>query len=270
MFKKILQEPLLHFVVVGSFIFLILSNNEATTTKPQVIISKGKINQLTSQFTKTRQRIPSSEELTALINNQVREDLAFKHGAQMGLVENDAIIKRRVQQKLEFMLSDSIASIKPTKKELQDYLNTHEEKFYISPGYSFKHIYINPQLHENTQIVIANLLTQDLDEIYQESGDSMMLASEYSDVSSAEVSRLLGQTFANNLDVLTLNKWQGPVVSGYGLHVVRIDIKIPSHVAKLNEVLSEVKRDYRIDKQQRALESFYQELQTQYRITVEK
>jgi len=69
LFKRILQEPLLHFLVVGSLLF-----------KPQVTISQGKIKQLTAQFSKTRQRTPSDEELEALIENQIREDLAFRHG----------------------------------------------------------------------------------------------------------------------------------------------------------------------------------------------
>jgi len=267
--KRILQEPLLHFVVVGFLLFIILSANDVTT-KPQVIISEGKIKQLTAQFSKTRQRSPSTEELKALVDNQIREDLAYKHGFQMGLVENDTIIKRRVQQKLEFMLNDSIASLEPNREELQDYLETHSKKFTIAPVYSFKQIYINPEKHEDVNTYIAELQTLALNDIYQNSGDSLMLESEYIDLSSSEIARLFGRKFTKNLDTVTLNKWQGPIKSGYGLHLVYIDNKTPEHIATLDEIESKIKRDYKADAQKKVINSFYEELQIQYRVIVEK
>ncbi len=268
LFKRILQEPLLHFAVVGSLLFFYLSSNDATT-KPQVVISEGRINQLTAQFSKTRQRTPSAEELKALIDNQVREDLAFKHGTQMGLVENDSIIKRRVQQKLEFMLNDSIASMAPSKEELQAYLDTHNEKFTIAPVYSFKHIYINPEKHEDVNAFIAELQTENLDAVYQDRGDNIMLESDYTDSSSARIARLFGRKFTENLDSVTPGKWQGPVKSGFGLHLVLIDKKKAEHVATLAEMESEIKRDYRIDIQKETIDAFYEELQKEYNVTVE-
>ena len=267
LFKRILQEPLLHFAVVGSLLFFYLSNNDGTT-KPEVVISEGKINQLTAQFSKTRQRPPSAEELQALIDNQIREDLAFKHGSEMGLVEDDSIIKRRVQQKLEFMLNDSIASIEPNREELQAYLDTHQEKFTIPPVYSFKHIYINPEKHEDTNAFIAELQRENLDDVFQDRGDTIMLESEYADMSSAQIARLFGLKFTENLDGVILNKWQGPVKSGYGLHLVLIDTKTVAHVATLAEMESEIKRDYRIAAQKKAIDAFYKELQKEYTVTV--
>lgn len=269
MFKRILHEPLLHFVIVGSLLFFYLSSND-TQTKPQVVISQGKINQLTAQYTKTRQRAPSSEELKALIDNQIREDLAFEHGVKMGLVENDSIIKRRVQQKIEFMLNDSIANIEPSREELQAYLETHKEQFTIAPVYSFKHIYINPEKHEDTDAFIKKLQTQNLNEIYKSSGDSMMIESEYVEISTYQIARLFGRKFAKNLDDIALGSWQGPVQSGYGLHLVIIDKKTPAHVATLEEMEATIKREYRAETQKKAIDSFYDELRTQYSVTVEK
>lgn len=269
MFKRILQEPLLHFFVVGSLLFIYLSNND-TTAKPEIVISNGKIKQLTAQFTKTRQRSPTSEELKALIDNQVREELAFKHGTQMGLVENDTIIKRRVQQKLEFMLNDSIASLEPSQEELQTYIDTHKDKFTIAPVYSFKHIYINPDKHENTDLFILKLKNRNLDEVYIDSGDSVMLESQYTDLSSAQISRLFGLKFSKSLNALSLNKWLGPVKSGYGLHLVTIDKKIPEHLDTLDEMGTDIRREYRVYIQKKARDAFYEELLANYDLIIEK
>lgn len=267
MFKRILQEPLLHFLVVGGLLFLYLSNND-NVAKPEIVISQGKIKQLTAQFTKTRQRSPDEKELKALIDNQVREDLAFNHGTQMGLVENDTIIKRRVQQKIEFMLNDSIASIEPSKEELQAYLDAHKEKYTIAPVYSFKHIYINPEKYENVEAFIASLGMQDLDEIYLNAGDRILLESEYKHISTAQVARLFGLKFAKALDGIALGTWQGSVKSGYGFHLVKIDDKSPKHVATLEEVAQEVKRDFRLAAQKKVVDAFYDELLNQYTVSI--
>ncbi len=97
-----------------------------------------------------------------LIDNQIREDLAFEHGVALGLVENDSIIKRRVQQKIEFMLNDSIASIEPTGEDLQAFMDRHKERYTIAPVYTFKHVYINPEKHVELDAYIETLKAEDL------------------------------------------------------------------------------------------------------------
>jgi hypothetical protein len=254
---------------VGSLLFFYLSSTD-TETKPQVTITQGKIKQLTAQFSKTRQRTPSDIELKALIKNQIREDLAFEHGVQMGLIENDSIIKRRVQQKIEFMLKDSIAGIEPSREDLETYLMEHKEQYTMAPIYSFKHVYINPEQHEDFDVFIEELQSQDLNIKYKNLGDSMMLESEYTHINTAQIARLFGRKFAKTLDSVSLESWQGPIKSGYGLHLVYIESKIPKHVAKLDEVEKELKRDFRMDAQKKAINAFYDALKVQYDVNVEE
>ena len=267
MLKRILQEPLLHFAVAGSLLFFYLSSTD-TTTKPQVVITEGKIKHLRAQFAKTRQREPSKDELKALIDNQIQLDLSFEQGVQMGLVENDSIIKRRVKQKIEFMLNDSIASIEPSKEELQSYLDAHKDTYMIEPIYDFEHIYINPEKHENTDAHIAKLQMMILNDVYEGSGDSIMLERTFTQITTAQIARLFGRKFSKSLDSVALGSWQGPVKSGYGLHLVKIDKKIPSHLATLDEVEATIKRDYRDKAQKKAIDEFYDGLKTHYSITV--
>ena len=269
MFKRILQEPLLHFLVVGSFLFFYLSSID-TETKPQVTITQGKIKQLTAQFEKTRQRTPSDIELKALIKNQIREDLAFEHGMQMGLVENDSIIKRRVQQKIEFMLKDSIAGIEPSREDLEAYLMEHKEQYTMAPVYSFKHVYINPEQHEDVDAFIEKLKSMDLSAQYKNVGDSMMIESDYMHITTAQVARLFGRKFAKALDAISLDTWQGPIKSGYGVHLVFIDHKIPKHLATLEEVENQLRRDFSVDAQKKALNAFYDALKVHYDVNVEE
>jgi len=269
LFKRILQEPLLHFLVVGSLLFFYISSND-TEIKSQVTISQGKVKQLIAQFTKTRQRAPSDKDKKALIENQIREDLAFEHGVQMGLIENDSIIKRRVQQKIEFMLNDSIASIEPSRNDLQVYMDKHSKEYTIAPVYTFKHIYINPEKHESLDIFITELQSKDLNKDYKNVGDNMMIESSFTQISTSQIARIFGRKFAKSLDAIPLHVWQGPIKSGYGLHLVMIENKIPKHFAKLEEVEVALRRNFRADAQKKAINTFYDELKEQYDIKVEE
>jgi hypothetical protein len=125
-------------------------------------------------------------------------------------------------------------------------------------------------MQEDTNAFIAKLQTENLDDVYQGRGDSIMLESEYIDISSSQIARLFGRKFTQNLDSVTPGKWQGPVKSGYGLHLVLIDTKTLEQVATLNEMEFEIKRDFKIDAQKKAIDAFYEELQKEYSVTVEK
>jgi len=267
--RRILKEPLLHFVVAGSLLFAALSG-ENVPIKPEIKISAGKVQQITAQFTKTRQRSPTEEELASLIDAEIREELAFAQGKQLGLVEDDTIIKRRVQQKLEFMLSNSIASIEPSQAELQAFLDSHVDLFTIDPVYSFKHIYVNPEKHEDTQSFLARLQQQDLNSTYRDCGDSIMLEPRYKNLAHAQVSKLFGRQFALNLSEQPLQVWVGPVSSGFGVHLVYIEEKRASHVAKLANIEAKVRLEFRVDAQKRAIDELYIELQGIYDVTIEE
>ena len=269
MLRRILKEPLLHFVVAGSLLFVALSGEDAPL-KPEIKISVGKVQQVTAQFTKTRQRPPTEEELASLIEAEIREELAFAQGKQLGLVENDAIIKRRVQQKLEFMLSNSIATIEPSQAELQAFLDSHVDLFTIAPVYSFKHIYVNPEKHVDTQGFLARLQQQDLNSTYRECGDSIMLEPRYKNLAQAQVARIFGRQFALSLAEQPLQVWVGPVSSGFGVHLVYVEEKSASHVAKLANIEAKVRLEFRVDAQKRAIDEFYRELQEIYDVTIEK
>ncbi len=204
-----------------------------------------------------------------LIDNQIREDLAFEHGVALGLVENDSIIKRRVQQKIEFMLNDSIASIEPTGEDLQAFMDRHKERYTIAPVYTFKHVYINPEKHVELDAYIETLKAEDLNLVYNERGDSVMIESRFENISTVQIARLLGLKFAKSLDELPLEKWVGPVQSGYGVHLVYIEHKEAKHLATLKELESKVKLDFRVDAQKKAINAFYEELKHKYDLVIE-
>ena len=63
--------------------------------------------------------------------------------------------------------------------------------------------------------------------------------------------------------------WLGPVESGYGFHLVRIDRRTPSRLPTFGEVRARVATDYDAQRRSDANERYYETLAAQYRIEIE-
>ena len=116
--KILLREPLVHFLIIGAALFLLfgLFNNPAGPQSGRIVITTGQIDYLKANFTRTWQRSPIEKELQGLIDSYVRDEIFYREALAMGLDRDDAVIRRRLKQKLEIM-SDDLAgmSYRPMK-----------------------------------------------------------------------------------------------------------------------------------------------------------
>ena len=53
-------------------------------------------------------------------------------------------------------------------------------------------------------------------------GDSFLLEQQFASVPASEVAKQFGEKFAAKLSELSRGHWQGPVESGYGVHLVLV------------------------------------------------
>ena len=273
---KFLREPLVHFLLLGVAIFAaynIISKH--TAERPgEIVITSGKIENMVTTFSRTWQRPPTQEELSGLIRDYVREEVAYREAKAMGLDEDDTIIRRRLRQKLEFV-SDNLASLsEPTDGELQAYLKSHPENFTTESTYTFQQVYLNPQKHgANLQKDAQQLLVK-----LQQAGDkadalllsdSFLLNHQFTNVSETELKKVFGERFANEISVLKLGLWKGPIESGYGAHLVFLSNRSPGRTALLEEVRDQVRREWANAKRVETSEKFYQALLQRYEVTIQ-
>ena len=230
-FRTLLREPLLHFLLIGAALFLFYNlQNEGRIDNERIVISKAQINHLVTLWEKKRQRPPTQIELEGMIQQQIREEVMVREALAMGLEKNDSIIRRRLAQKIEFITSDLAALAEPSEADLSNYLSTHSDEFTLPARLDFVQVYINPEKHEaNTQEYINNLLNE-LSQAGENSdittlGDSLMLEQQHEQVTEHDVTRLFGKEFASKLFTLPIGNWQGPIQSGYGMHLVYIGNK---------------------------------------------
>jgi hypothetical protein len=72
-------------------------------------VTKGQIASLAAGFAKTWLRDPNASELSGLIDEYVREEIYCREAIALGLDKDDAVIRRRLRQKMEFLAEDASA-----------------------------------------------------------------------------------------------------------------------------------------------------------------
>jgi len=272
----LLREPLLHFLLIGAALFFIYNlQNESVVDNNRIVISQAKIDHLITLWEKKRQRLPTQTELQSMINQQIREEVMVREALVMGLDKNDGVVRRRLAQKVEFIFADLAALVNPTETELQDYLSTHSDKFKLPARINFEQVFIDISKHPSNLQVYTNrllneLLQADSNIDINTMGDSLLLAQQYKQQTEHDVSRLFGKDFASELFTLAVGNWQGPVQSGYGLHLIRIKNKAENQQPELNTLREKVRIEWLAQQRRDMDKAFYNSLRQRYEIIVEK
>jgi PPIC-type PPIASE domain len=275
--KKFLREPLLHFLLLGAAIFAgyELVNRNGAPAPGRIVISQGQIASIATGFTRTWQRPPTEPEMAGLIRDQVREEVYYREAMSLGLDKDDTVIRRRLRQKMEFVSDDIAAQVQPTDAELNAFLQSHPDQFRVEQQFTFRQLYLNPEKHgTNLASDAAQLLTKlnqpGGDAGFATMGDPFMLDSRFTALPAGEISKQFGGEFAAKLGEVLLGKWQGPVESGFGVHLVCISERTEGRLPALAEVRDAVRRDWDNAKRQETNEKFYQELLKHYTVTIEQ
>ncbi len=274
--RKLVREPLFHFLLLGAVIFLgygFWSRNKVA--KPaEIIVTQGAIENLVTGFTRTWQRPPDESEVQGLLRDYVRQEVAYREAIALGLDRDDMVVRRRLQQKLEFLASEVTERAEPSDKDLQDFLQANMEAFKSEPRFSFRQIYFNPQLHGSNTHQDAATLRDNLQRAGRRGdtanlGDPFLLEHSFDDLSLSDVKKIFGGGFASKLSSLQTAEWEGPIDSGFGTHLVFLLQRSEGRIPSLAEARDQVKREWMEAKRQEAKDKFYQALTGRYTVRME-
>ena len=274
--RRLLREPLLHFLLLGAALFAAFSwgSGHFETGSKSIVVTQGRIDHLVNTFARTWQRPPTQQEMDGLIQDHVREEVYVREAVALGLDREDHIIRRRLRQKFEFVSEDLAAPAEPSNEELQDYLKAHAATFATERRFSFRQVYLNPKRHGVNLARDADRLLAGLNRAGAKAnlaplGDPFLLEHEFANASAREVANLFGETFAAALGNLSPGQWQGPVESGYGVHVVFLAERTEGRLPPLEDVREAVRREWANAQRLEAAGRYYQTLLRKYAVTIE-
>jgi hypothetical protein len=275
--KKFLKDPLLHFLLIGAALFLVFGffKGPAGNEENRIVITGGDIEALQANFARTWQRPPTDSELSGLIENKVRDEIAFREAVAMGLDQDDGVIRRRLRMKMELLVEDIAGLTSPTDEELQTYLEEHMDSFRQEPQVSFKQVYLNSDkrgagVDEAAKKMLAELAAAGPNVDPESYSDPNMLPKGFSLSYVSDIEKLFGPSFANGILDVEPGNWAGPVMSSYGLHLVFVRERIEGRDPQLAEVRETVEREWTAKQRREFKEETYKKLRERYAIIIEE
>ena len=276
---KLLREPLLHFMFIGAAIYLlygVFAESLPEADDKTIVVTAGEIEWMQTAWQKRWNRPPTAEEFDGLIQQYIRETVLYREALTMGLNQHDQVIRRRLAQKLEFLAKDLVALTPPTEDELQTYFDEHRDRYQQPTRYTFTQVFIDPDKRGDTTLddaeaIKTNLIAQgDAIDDPGALGDDFMLQNYYPEKEPVEIQKLFGSGFAESLIELSPGKWHGPVLSGYGVHLVYVSNISEPPAPVFAEVRERVVQDWTTDRSEELNEQFYANLRDQYTVVIEE
>jgi hypothetical protein len=273
--KNLLKEPLLHFLLLGAGLFLLFDlsspHSGSADTKQEIVVSQGRIQTLQATYEKVWRRPPNEQELQGLIHEYVRDEVFYREAQAMGLDQNDTIVRRRMRQKLEFLAGELGGGVEPTDEELETFLAKHPDRFREENRYTFQQVYLNVNTREAALEADANALLIALRNGADATlaGDPLRVPQRFDHVPDSEVARTMGNPFLQELKRLPVGDWQGPIVSGFGVHLVKVSDRSEGRVPDLKEIRRKVSHEWSAQHRKENMETFYQALRQRYIVTIQ-
>ncbi len=276
MLRRVLREPLFHFLLLGLAIFLAsvaLRDSKSTEQPGEIVITSGVVEQITTAFTRTWNRPPGEQELNGLMEDYIKEEIFYREAVAMGLDRDDIIVRRRLAQKIDFLSEELNAVPEPGEQDLQRYLESNRQQFQIGTKISFTQIYVNTEkrgasAEADAQRILTQLIrNKNLDT--GQVGDPFLIPDDHDSQSADEIARTFGSGFAAEVVKVKTDQWTGPLKSEYGLHLVLVRQKVEGRMPLLAEVKDAVKKEWIRVERAKAKQEFYRLLRARYTVRIE-
>lgn len=270
---KIFRDPIAHFVLIGLALVAInhFWNGYQGEQGRTITVSAAEIDRLSALWANTAGRLPTGEDKQQIIDQYVQQEVLVREAERLGLGDDDTIIKRRLAQKMDFLVSGESKADNPSDAELESWFDANRDKFAAPERRSFIHIYLSPEKHGGAiERVAANIL-QNLQSgaDWKSLGDPFIQKRSYAAIPQSEVTRLFGPDFASAIFKLQSGQWSPAVGSAFGLHLVRIEAIDDAAEANFEPIKTEVAAAWQENRSAKAKQAALQELVSGYDVVIE-
>lgn len=269
--QRWLREPLLHFLLAGFALFAIYGglHEPAENSDPRRIeVTLDDLRRIEISWFARWQRPSTEAEMRGLIEEHVKEEILYREALALGLEKGDTIVRRRLAQKMDFVIEDVAALREPAPGEVEAWFARNLDQFASPPLVTFRHLYFaSDKRGAGAQGQASKVLTT-LTGPEANAGDAFMFQSAYAEQSPEQVARVFGAKFASGLFQEKTGAWRGPLESGYGWHLVWIDALTPSQPPPFETVAAQAKAEWLSEQRTEAKRATFEALKARYEVVV--
>lgn len=261
------KEPLVHFVLLGGLLFAVhaaVGGERGPEGRAPIVVSTGFVEGLAADRARRTGAAPDAEVTEGLVREFVREEALVREARRRGLDRGDPIVRRRLVQKMEFLLEGTVRVPEPTDAELRRHLERHPDAFGRSPRVGFTHVFFSRDRRDDPEGEARRALRELQDanptpERVPERGDPFLLGADQPPRPVQRLGNTFGRAFADAIAELPEGAWRGPIESAQGWHLVRVTERTPGGVPPFDQVRDRVRaavlKERREDAYQEALDA---------------
>ena len=271
------KEPLIQFLLIGACIYgayAWFGAPDENVTDNTIVVDAARVDAFISQWQKRWNRPPTRTELDGVINTFVREDILYRAALEMGLDQDDPITRRRMAQKLEFLTNDIALFKEPAPGELEQYFEDNKALYRDPDLITFSQVFFDPDVRDEATLDDAAEMLARLEAAGEPdpetlgAGDRFMLQNYFSEASELEVRRQMGTGFTESVMQLESGQWHGPVLSGYGVHLVYVYRLAEAPAPQFAAAQLQVLENWQTEQQEEFNETFFESLKSRYEIVI--
>ena len=238
----LLREPLVHFLVAGLAVFWLMAGRAADLGERRIVVDEPVVAALAERWTATYHAAPAPADLDGLIRDYVRDQVYYREALRLGLDRDDQVVLRRMRNKMEALATSAAEAATPSDAQLQALIDRDPARYAGETRFTFEQVYLGADSPASRARGRASLAR----------GGSLAvppiaapLPARFGDAGAATLGETFGDGFVSALAGLPVGVWSGPVVSGLGLHLVRLIAVHPGAPARLGDVRQRVENDWR-------------------------
>ncbi len=227
------------------------AGRDATIRVPARVITRAR-----EEWTRREGAAPDPSQTRAAVEPFVREELLYREALALGLDRGDLIVRRRLVQKMRFVIEELAVVPEPSDAQLAAWVGEHAERYRQPARVSLEHHFFardgrTPAALEDAAAAALGALRAGE---AGARGDSFVHGRSFTGRSEAELRRVFGPEFAAAALALEPGAWSGPIASSYGLHLVRVTQRDAERAARLEDVREAARADWRAARREQAQE----------------
>ncbi|MBI2570644.1 MAG: peptidyl-prolyl cis-trans isomerase [Candidatus Schekmanbacteria bacterium] len=267
--RRVVRDPFVWFALLGVALFVgggrgaggrvDTSDSSGLPRELPGVLAPGDA-ELATLYSAREGRPPGTAELAGERDDWLDEEVLFQQAIQLELHRDDIVVRRRLVQRLTFLLQGASGIEEATAEDLRAWFLEHRDRYRTPARYSFSHRFFSTD-HSATRkraeqaraLLLSGASVAALD-------DPFFGAESYAAADVREITGIFGDTFAARLQKLPLGQWSTPISSSYGLHIVLLDRVEPPSDPDPAAIRDRLAADWRDERQRVRLRSALDQL----------
>jgi hypothetical protein len=272
--RRFLKDPLVHFLLIGASLFVLSAwrGERIRGGRERIVVTADQVAQVRDAAELLKGRAPTDEELAALIEPTIRDEVLYREALALKLDVNDDEVRRRLVDKMSYLTQDTADPAPSSDAELRRFYDESPARFETPELATFDQVFFSPAERGDSvdAVAKAGLAALRSGRSPDEVGDHTPLRGTYENAPRDQVEVLFGDAVAEALFTMPPGDWTGPFKSDFGLHAVRLRARSARRLPPFDEIRDQVAAEFAADRRRERNEAEYRRMRAHYDVVVEK